>query len=93
MTESLVSRQQFSPNRREASRVLDTAVGVLVGWRRCSTRAAFRELLSASERHTIPIFALADALVALAGRGANTWAADTAAQLAAEKEWGLNYLM
>jgi hypothetical protein len=92
MTESLISRQQFSPNRQEASRVLDTAVGVLVGWRRCSTNGAFRELLSASERRGVPIFALADALV-LASRGANTGAADTASQLAAEKEWGLNYLL
>jgi hypothetical protein len=93
MTESLVSRQQFSPNRREASRVLDTAVGVLVGWRRCSTCGAFRELLRVSERRRIPIFALADALVALASRGADTGAADSAARLAAEREWGLNYLL
>jgi hypothetical protein len=93
MSERLVSRQQFSPDPQEASRVLDTAVGVLVGWRRCSTRGAFRELLSVGERRQIPILALADALVALASRGANAGAADPAARLAAEKEWGLNYLL
>ncbi|HUH69489.1 MAG TPA: ANTAR domain-containing protein [Mycobacterium sp.] len=93
MIESLASQQQFSPSRQPASRVLDTAVGILVGWRRCSTRAAFRELISASERHEIPIFTLAAALVTLASRGANTHPADTAAREAAEKEWGINYLL
>jgi AmiR/NasT family two-component response regulator len=93
MIESLASQTQHSPSRQQASRVLDTAVGILVGWRRCSTHAAFRELITASERHEIPVFSLASALVNLASRGANKQAAGTAAQQAAEKEWGLNYLL
>jgi hypothetical protein len=91
MIESLALQKQFKPGRQQASRILDTAVGILVGWRRCSTDAAFRELINASERHAIPIFSLASALVALASRGVTTASGDTAAQLAAEKEWGLNY--
>ncbi len=93
MIEGLASQTQLSPHRRETRRVLDTAVGILVGWRRCSTDAAFRELITASERHNIGIFAMASGLVTLASRGTNTQAAGNAAQLAAEREWGLNYLL
>lgn len=93
MIEGLASQATLSPDRREARRVLDTAVGILVGWRRCSTDAAFQELITASERHGIGIFAMASGLVTLAARGANTEAAGDAAQLAAEREWGLNYLL
>jgi len=39
--------------------------------------AAFRELISASERHGIPIFALASALVALASVSDDSAAADS----------------
>ena len=66
MMESLTTQNHFTPSRQSTSRALDTAIGILVGWRRCSTHAAFRELISASERHGIPIFALASALVSLA---------------------------
>lgn len=93
MIESLTSRQHLNPSRRQASRLLDTAVGVLVGWRRRSPDAAFRELVSASERHEVGIFALAAALVTLASSDADTHPAGDAARLAAEKEWGLNYLL
>jgi hypothetical protein len=92
MMESLASQRHLS-SRQPASRSLDTAVGVLVGWRRCSTHAAFRELISASDRHEVPIFALASALVALASGGVETAAADSPARQAAEKEWGLSYLL
>ncbi|WP_445159609.1 ANTAR domain-containing protein [Mycobacterium sp. Dal123C01] len=92
MIESLVSQPQLRPGRRPDIRVLDTAVGIIVGWRRCNSHAAFRELISVSERHRVPIFALADALVALAGRDGDP-KADIAAQLAAEREWGLTYLL
>lgn len=88
MTESLVNQP-----RQSTSRALDTAVGILVGWRRCSTHAAFRELISASDRHGIPIFELASALVSLASVSEDTEAADSPARLAAEKEWGLSYLL
>ena len=95
MMESLASQsdKQLSRDREGTTRVLDTAVGILVGWRRCSTYAAFRELVSVSERHGVPIFAVAGALVNLASRDADTHPGGTAAELAAEREWGLNYLL
>lgn len=91
MIESLASQRHIDETRQQASRALDTAVGILVGWRRYSTYAAFRELLAASERHEVPLFKLASALVALASRSDD--GATGAARLAAEKEWGLTYLL
>ncbi len=76
----------------ETTRVIDTAVGILVGWRRCSTQSAFRELLSASERQQIPLFAMAGALVNLAGRHANSQAAGVAAEQGVQREWGEEFL-
>jgi hypothetical protein len=95
MMESLASdsQQHRGYGREGTTRVLDTAVGILVGWQRCSTYAAFRELVSASERHKVPVFAIAGALVNLATRDADAHPAGTAAELAAEREWGLNYLL
>ena len=93
MIESLAREQQLSYSRREGRRILDTAVGILVGWRRCSTHAAFRELITVSERHDIPVFTMASALVTLASRDPAARSAGTAAQTAAEREWGLNYLL
>jgi hypothetical protein len=93
MTETLAGQRQISEGRQQASRALDTAVGILVGWRRYSTYAAFRELLSASERHEVPLFKLASALVALASGGVETEVALDAARLAVEREWGLTYLL
>lgn len=92
MIESFTIQQQHDASRQRTSRALDTAVGILVGLRRCSTHAAFEELLSASERHDVPLFTLASALVALAGGSSDSQTGLTAAGLAAEKEWGLNYL-
>ncbi|WP_155769977.1 ANTAR domain-containing protein, partial [Mycobacterium asiaticum] len=66
------------------TRLIDTAVGILVGWRQCSTQAAFRELLAASERQQVPLFAMAGALVNLASRGTDPHEANRAA----EREWG-----
>jgi len=83
MTET---RTDLSPSRQETTRAIDTAVGILVGWRGYSTHSAFRELINASERHRIPIFALADALVKLASREAG--ARDAASHRAVEREWG-----
>jgi hypothetical protein len=90
---NVIYQGTVTPHRQPATRSLDTAVGVLVGWRRCGTHAAFRELISASERHQVPIFALAGALVTLATRSDGAAPANDAARLAAEKEWGLNYLL
>jgi hypothetical protein len=89
-----VATRHLANNRQQTSRVLDTAVGILVGWRRTSTYTAFRELLSASERHSVPVFALAAALVDLASGDAEDAAPEfTPARLAAEKEWGLTYVL
>lgn len=88
MIEGLTSRAPLRGERRETRRVLDTAVGILVGWRRCSTDAAFRELIAASERHGVGAFAMASALVNLAGGGVVADPARSAAALAAEREWG-----
>jgi hypothetical protein len=93
MTETLAGQWQISESRQQASRALDTAVGILVGWRRYGTYAAFRELLGASERHEVPLFKLASALVALASGDAETETGVDAARLAAENEWGLTYLL
>lgn len=92
MTETLASQPHLSPGRKPDIRALDTAIGILVGWRRYSANAAFRELISVNERHRAPIFALAGALVSLAS-GEDDIKGDIAAQLAAEREWGLTYLL
>ncbi|SPM35982.1 ANTAR domain-containing protein [Mycobacterium rhizamassiliense] len=92
MTEILATQVQVHPGRKPDTRALDNAIGILVGWRRYNTHAAFRELISVSERHRVPIFALAGALVSLAGRDDDI-KGDIAAQLAAEREWGLTYLL
>ena len=93
MTESLRPAAIISDGRHETTRALDTAVGILVGWRRCSTYAAFRELVAAGGRHRVPVFALASALVKLASGEADGRSAGTAAQLAAEQEWGAHLLV
>jgi hypothetical protein len=92
MIEDHTRRALLSSRRRETTRVLDTAIGILVGWRRCSVDAAFRELITASERHNIGVFAMASGLVDLASSGISE-AEGSAAALAAEREWGVNYLL
>jgi hypothetical protein len=87
MGEDLESQEWLS-DRAGNTRVIDTAVGILVGWRRCSTQAAFHELLAASERQQVPLFAMAGALVNLAGRQANSQADGAAAEWGAQQEWG-----
>jgi len=72
----------------EGRRILDTAVGILVGLRRCGIDAAFQELITAAQRHEIPVFAIASALVVLASDRDDLPASDTAADMAADREWG-----
>jgi AmiR/NasT family two-component response regulator len=93
MLDELTRHKQLNPDRHESSRILDTAVGILVGWRRCSTRAAFRELLSVSDRNEVPVLAVASALLSLASNDADTHRSSTAAQIAAQREWGRSHLM
>jgi hypothetical protein len=67
--------------------ILDTARGILIGLRRCPSEAAFDELHSAAQRHRLPVFAMAWALVHLAGDGEQT-PSFVDAQSAARREWG-----
>ncbi|MGH3494277.1 ANTAR domain-containing protein [Mycobacterium sp.] len=69
-------------------RNLDTAQGILIGLRRCSSENALHELLSAAQRHKMPVFAMAWALIHLAGGGGNSSRSLTDAQAAAHHEWG-----
>jgi ANTAR domain len=69
-------------------RILDTAKGILIGLRRCPSETAFHELLNAAQRHRMPVFAMAWALVHLADGGDNSAQASADAQSAARDEWG-----
>ncbi|ORW05893.1 ANTAR domain-containing protein [Mycobacterium kyorinense] len=69
-------------------RILDTAQGILIGLRRCSSESALHELLGAAQRHRMPVFAMAWALVHLAGSGGKSSRTFTDAQSAARHEWG-----
>jgi hypothetical protein len=69
-----------APDRR----VLDIAVGILVGLQRCSVDSAFRQVVDAAHRHDIPVFTLASALISLAGAEHE---AQQAADRAAQQEW------
>jgi ANTAR domain len=75
----------FDPHGR---RILDKAEGILIGLRRCSTAAAFDELIGAAQRHGIPVFTLAWALVNLANGEEKPRRSIPAAQSAARDEWG-----
>ena len=68
-------------------RIFDTAKGILIGLRRCPSETAFHELLSAAQRHRMPVFAMAWALVHLANGGEKS-NDSVDAQSAARNEWG-----
>lgn len=70
-----------------SGRILDTARGILIGLRRCPSDAALDELHRAATRHKVPVFAMAWALVHLAGDGEKT-PSFVEAQSAARHEWG-----
>jgi hypothetical protein len=70
-------------------RILDTAKGILIGLRRCPSETAFHELLSAAQRHKMPVFAMAWALVHLANGGEKSAHNSADAESAARDEWGL----
>ncbi|MBV9321042.1 MAG: ANTAR domain-containing protein [Mycobacterium sp.] len=73
---------------QQGRRILDTARGILIGIRRCPSESAFQELLSASQRHQVPLFAMAWALVHLAGDGGKLPHKFAHAHRAARHEWG-----
>lgn len=86
MTANWVSTQiSCGPN---AGRILDTARGILIGVRRCPSETAFEELFSAAQRHKVSVFAMAWALVHLAGNSGKVTASFMDAQSAARHEWG-----
>jgi hypothetical protein len=74
----------YGPN---SGGILDTARGILIGLRRCPSHVALDELHTAASRHKVPVFAMAWALVHLAGDGERT-PSFTDAQSAARHEWG-----
>jgi hypothetical protein len=84
MTSWAPAQASYGPN---TGRILDTARGILIGLRRCPSQAAFDELHSAAVRHKVPVFAMAWALVHLAGDGEQT-PSFVDAQSAARHEWG-----
>jgi len=47
------------------ARMLDRAEGILIAVRRCTTDAAFAEIVRASKRHRVPPLRIASALVAM----------------------------
>ena len=78
---------QISPGPHDG-RMLDTALGILIGLRRCRSEAAFQELLVAAQRHRVPICAMAWGLVHLTCGGDRSPETFNAAQIAARHEWG-----
>ena len=76
------------PLDTEGRRIFDTALGIVIVLRRCSSDAAFHELLGAAQRHGFPAFPIAWALVHLVGGGAESAQTFSAAQSAARREWG-----
>jgi hypothetical protein len=69
-------------------RILDTAKGILIGLRRCPSESAFHELIGAAQRHKMPVFAMAWALVHLANGGDQSAHTSADAESAARDEWG-----
>jgi hypothetical protein len=69
-------------------RIFDTAKGILIGLRRCPSETAFHELINVAERHRMPVFALAGALVHLANGGEKSAQTSIDAEFAARNEWG-----
>ena len=78
---------QISPDPH-GGRMLDTALGILIGLRRCRSEAAFQELLAAAQRHRVPISAMAWGLVHLTCGSDRSPETFNAAQSAARHEWG-----
>ena len=72
---------------QSTARPLDMAKGILIGLRRCEPDAAFVELVAVARRYQIPLFSMADALIAVATGDTETHSDKAAAQLAARREW------
>ena len=79
---------EFGDSQLPGARVLDNAEGVLIGLRRCEASAAFDEILGVARQHALPVFAVAEALVQLAGGDAPSETVSGAADSVAKREWG-----
>lgn len=87
--EEWVTSRVYVDRTVQGRRVLDTAEGVLIALRGFSSDAAFHELLAAAERHRLPLFTIASALVDLASREKQSADVVPAARSVAENEWGV----
>lgn len=76
------------PHAPQGRRALDTAQGILIGLRRCSTDAAFDELVRAANTHFVPVFSMASALVELAADTVGVSRLPERALAAARDAWG-----
>jgi hypothetical protein len=85
MADWTTTQISFDPN---AKSILDRAEGILIGLRRCPSEAALGELLGAAQRHRVPVFTIAWALVHLASGTGKSSGTFHAAQSAARHEWG-----
>jgi len=83
-TEWVPSRISPDP---QGGRMLDTALGILIGLRRCPSDAAFEELIVAAQRHRVPVSAMAWGLVSLTC-GSDVAETVDAGRSAARHEWG-----
>ncbi len=68
-------------------RILDLAEGILIGSRRYSTEAAFEELAAMARRHGVSVWAVAEALVALATGDGDVAESQQGAALATQLDW------
>lgn len=69
-------------------RSLDLAQGILIGLRRCTTEAAFDELVTVAHKHGVSVSAIAAALVGLAARNVDGTESDRDALAVAHLAWG-----
>jgi hypothetical protein len=72
----------------QGRRALDLAQGILIGLRRCTTEAAFDELVTVAHRHGVSVSAVASALMMLATRTAAEADSDRDALVVARLAWG-----
>ena len=72
----------------QAQRDIDIAKGIVMGLRRCDPRTAHEELAGAARRHSLPVMAIASALVDLTCIHESLTETLGPAHSAAHREWG-----
>jgi hypothetical protein len=91
MSDRLVVRHRAGLGRDptlQARRSLDLAQGILIGLRRCTTEAAFDELVTVAHKHSVSVSAVASALVTMATETADETDSDRDALAVAHVAWG-----